>query len=375
MKQVESRLYGYDPVYDRLDRKELFEYAKKVLGIIDREELGLYSRRELIDLILDAETEARQNTFDDPEEYPLRRLEEKWGPATTLTRKKGQSLYWCWEEDPLSSAKSLVTSVTNYDWNLVEGIREGDLVLTVVDSTPPLIVVFEVTDSVHDGKIYVDRLATFSNPISLLEIEERLESTLPRMSQKLDAATADKVLTIISDLVDNPRPIFITAGKCMADDDYAAHETLAVISLLQQGEVEEISCDACGRIDPSSLEPHLFRPKMENVRLEVQDHVDDMALLCLDCHKLAHRPSLQDLREFAAAPACPDCGERNPQSFIWGMPAGPPSENQVIAGCDIPSGILPEWLCRECETSYTVVAYRDGFGLARIDSQNNPVYV
>lgn len=373
MKNLEKRIYGYDPVYDRLDRKELLEHFKKNVATPWPGEEGLYSRRELINGLMGAEEEAWHEMSDDPEKYPIRRLDEKWGPASTLTRPKGQRLYWCWAGDPLAAAIALVADPDSYDWILPTGVRAGDLILTILGTEVPLVVAVEVVESALAEAVTVERLATFSNPVSVEHIEEKLDFSLPRSSELLLATVADKILVAIAELVDSPLPIFVEAGVCLPVSCGSTHEMIAVVSLLQEGAVEKISCDGCGQAEPIRLEPHLFRMKLEDTWLELQDHVDDTALLCVDCHTMVHRPQLEELRRFSSAPACPECGERNPKSIIWGMPVGPPSDDEVVAGCAIPPGIIPEWMCRECETQYKVVGYREGLGLAFVDSQGVPL--
>jgi hypothetical protein len=283
----------------------------------------------------------------------------------------------------LEAAKSLVTDVETYPWTLVEGIREGDLILTVLGTVLPLVVAFEIAEAVTEEAVPVKPLAIFSNPISVEKIEEMLDISLPRSSEKLDDSTADKVLSTIAELISDPQPIFITAGVCSPSgfEDAEEMEMIAVISLLQQGDEGFLACDACARENPDPqnprrfrLTPHVFRPAMEDVLLEIQDHVDDTALLCSDCHAIAHRPTLKQLREFTAAPPCPGCGERNPRSFSRGIPTDPLDDNHVVAGCDIPPGILPKWICRDCDTSYAVVDFPEGLGVSYIDSQNRPVF-
>lgn len=383
MKNIDTRQYGYDPVYDRLDRKELLRHYDIVFPESYPEDYWLLSRTELIDSLLGAELEALHDTLDNSENYPLRRLEEAWEPATPLTREKGQRLYWSWAEAPLEAAKSLVTDVETYPWTLVEGIREGDLILTVLGTVLPLVVAFEIAEAVTEEAVPVKPLAIFSNPISVEKIEEMLDISLPRSSEKLDDSTADKVLSTIAELISDPQPIFITAGVCSPSgfEDAEEMEMIAVISLLQQGDEGFLACDACARENPDPqnprrfrLPPHVFRPAMEDVLLEIQDHVDDTALLCSDCHAIAHRPTLKQLREFTAAPPCPGCGERNPRSFSRGIPTDPLDDNHVVAGCDIPPGILPKWICRDCDTSYAVVDFPEGLGVSYIDSQNRPVF-
>ena len=374
MTNDSNRLYGYDPVYDRLDRMALIGHYKKHFPMDGEEILRLKTRSDLIESILEAETLALADTDSDPDDYPLRRLEEVWDPATTLTRKSGQRLYWCWEDDTLASAKSLVTDIANHHWNVGHEIRKGDLVLTTLACTPPLVIALEVAETVFEDEILVERLGTFSNPISLFEIEERLNISLPRRSQKLDAPTTDRVLAIIAELISSPQPIFVSAGDCTPLKFNAAHELLFVTALLQQGMVDEISCDACGRPNPDRLEPHLFRPKPEDVFLEIQDHIDDTALLCSGCHAIAHQPSLQQLREFAAAPPCPGCGERNRQAFVWGLPPESPDESIVCYMMAPPPRHLPQWSCNNCNTSFAVVAHRDFLGYPYAHTDEKPVY-
>lgn len=374
MTNASKRLYGYDPVYDRLDRMALLGHYEKHFPRDNEEILRLKTRSDLIDAILEAEAVTLEDTDSDPDYYPLRRLEEAWGPVIRLSRERGQRLHWCWEADPLAAATSLVTDIANHDWSLDHAIRKGDLVLTVLASTPPLVVALEVAETVSEDNIFVERLGTFSNPISLLEIEERLNISLPRHSQKLDAPTSDRVLALIAEFVNRPHPIFVSAGDCTPLEFNVAHELLLVTALLQQGMVDETSCAACGLTNPARLEPHLFRPKPEDVFLEIQDHIDDTALLCSGCHAIAHQPSLQQLREFAAAPPCPGCGERNSQAFTWWLP--PESPDGVITCYMIapPPRHRPQWSCNNCNTSYAVVAHRDFLGHPYAYDDEKPVY-
>lgn len=358
MKNIESRRYGYDPVYDRLDRKALIEMYKRVFFVEDPSDLQSETRSTMIDGLLDAENEAYEDTFDDPENYPLRRPDEIWGENDELSRADGQRLFWCWAENYEDAARALVTDIENHEWGLDPEIREGDLILTGIDCTPPLIVALEVARSAVDEAVAVDRLATFSNPIALREVEMEFGGSLPRASARLDDEVADRVLQILGELVRAPRPIFVSAGKCVPLDHEDIRSALTVSTLLQEGPVDGAICAACGRSEPRTVEVHFFRPNSELVLLEIQDHLDDVALLCIDCHEIAHRPSLQSLRAFAAAPGCPVCGERNPQQIVWGMPSLPLNEEDVYAGCALPLGIPPEWRCRNCETSYAVVPFR-----------------
>lgn len=373
MKKIKARLHGYDPVYDRLDRKALIEHYKKVFDV-DEEDLQLESRSDLIDALLDYESEVYFETSEEPEDYPLRRPEEIWGLASSLSREDGQRLYWCWEEDHGPAVRALVTNVADYPWSLIEGIRENDLILTALNSTPPLIVSLEAATSVVNGKVFVERIATFSNPVALAEVENIIDASLPRESAKLDNGVADKVLSIMAELTSDPRPVFVEAGTCPPLDSAEATSSLAVTALLQEGPVDDIVYAACARIEPPTLEPHFFRLRVEPLLLEIQDHVDDIALLCSDCHQIAHRPSLEKLRAFAAAPSCPNCGTRNPKSIIWGMPAGPPDDDkEVLGGCALPPGIRPEWSCRDSETNYVVVEFHERLGVTYVDSHGTPV--
>lgn len=355
MELNKKRLHGYDPVFDRMDRKHLISYFQRLFPDVEEDSIRDMKRSDLIDALLDFEDEVWHSTLESPEDYPLRRPDGS-SSAQELMEHDGRQIYWCWEKKPHVSALSLVTNIESYEWNLRKQVEQGTLILTAINTSPPLIVSLEIVEAVTDKATIVERVATFSNPISVLEVEQRLSSTLPRRSQRLKESIADQILHTISELVNDPAPIFLTAAECMPELSSPSHEALFAVALLQESHGTQISCGACGRYDPPVLEAHLSRPGTDTLLLEIQDHVDDVVLLCADCHVMAHSPSLEEVRNFSK-PACPECGERNPRWILWGEPSIEPRDDVVFAGCCLPPGPLPRWECRKCEAQYMIEVY------------------
>lgn len=355
LKTEKKRLHGYDPAYDRMDRLQLITKFRMVFPDVDDDSLSHMTRSRLIDALLDYESDARHSAHANPENYPLRRPFE-YGRPENLAEHQGQKIFWCWEKDPQASVVSLMTNIDNYAWNLNKPVEEGSLILTAINTTPPLIVSVELVDSVAEKETLVERVATFSNPISVLEVEQRLEMKLPRRSQHLTEPINDKVLGILSELMVKPAPIFVTNEPCAPGLSSPVHEAIFAVALLQNEHGEELICSVCERYTPPSLEAHLSRPGNDELSLEIQDQVDDVEILCSDCHEMVHQPSMQKVRAYAK-PSCPECGERNPRLLLWGMPAGIPGDDVIVMGCVMPSGPVPEWECRGCETQYLVHKY------------------
>lgn len=357
MELNKKRLHGYDPVFDRMDRKHLISYFQRLFPDVEEDSIRDMKRSDLIDALLDFEDEVWHSTLESPEDYPLRRPDDSCS-TNELTKYDGKQIYWCWEKEPHESSLSLATNIESYEWSFRNQVKQGTLILTAINTSPPLIVSLELVEKVTDKATIVERLATFSNPISVLEVEQRLSSTLPRRSQKLCESIAGQILHTISGLVNDPAPIFLTAAECKPGLSSSSHEALFAVALLQGRFVAQVSCVVCGRYDPPALEAHLSRPSIDTLLLEIQDHVDDVVLLCADCHVMAHAPSLEKVRDFSK-PACPECGERNPRWILWGDPSIEPRDDVVFAGCVLPPGPLPRWECRKCEVQYMVEVYLD----------------
>lgn len=356
MELNKKRLHGYDPVFDRMDRKGLVGYFQRFFPNVGTDSLSRMTRNDLIDALLDLEDKAGHSTLERPEEYPLRRPD---GPssAEALMEHEGKQIYWCWEKKPHEAALSLATNIESYEWNLRKQVEPGTLILTAINTSPPLIVSLEIVEAVTDKATVVERVATFANPISVLQLEQRLSSTLPRRSQQLKESISDRILQAISELNMDPAPIFLTSEQCSPGLSIPSHEALFAVALLQRDYNAQTPCGVCGRYDPPVLEAHLSRPGNDRLLLEIQDHVDDVVLLCAECHVMTHTPSLEDVRNFSR-PGCPECGERNPRQIIWGDPIIEPSDDVILMGCLLPPGPLPHWECRNCEAQYKVEVNR-----------------
>lgn len=349
------RLHGYDTVFDRMDRKELISQYLRIFPDMSQSSLGFKTRSELIEDLLVAEDRKSQSGAQ--QGYPIRR--KGVSPSSMdLAEYTGKSVFWSWEKDVRESAYSLATAPDFYELHLSKNLQQDTLILTAVDATPPLILSLEVVASVTDGVAVAEPVMTFSNPISVLEIEHRLRAKLPRRSQNLKVSIVDQVLNLISEVVVSPAPIFLAAGDCVAGISSAEENAIFAIAMLQANFGPEPECQSCGRREVSNLEAHFARPKHESLVLEIQDHVDDTKLVCSDCHSLMHQADFDQVSDFSR-PACPECGERNPRSIIWGDPAILSTDDVVFAGCVIPSGRIPQWKCRSCETEYLVQKTHD----------------
>ena len=327
------------------------------------------TRREIIDAIRANEPiaenwhNARGSHFQEHSTpYPFRRPSLDSDTTGKLVREDGQRLHWIWERDAIVSTTALLTRDWEAEVKVPAGVSDGDLLLTVVNADPALVIALDVKTDPEDTGTHVKETVRFQAPVLVRDIEQQLGSKLPRSTQQFADPAADAVLAGIRELLSNPQPIHLTAGACRTGDSPAPHTTLAVLSLLQNPNIsEEVACYACGRTTMAQLEPHLFRPSAAALTMDIQEHVDDMALLCADCHVLCHRPSLEQLRGLTT-PACPACQERNPRRIIWGMPAFPETSDVIHRGCALPLGPMARWNCRNCDTDYLVASSSDSPG-------------
>ena len=352
-----------------MDRKELLEHFERVGGLLTLGTSWPPTRRALINAILEREEENRQHYLSKAEEYPLRRPGEGWENSDEFTRRKDQRVFLSWEKDPFSAATALVTDSEEHIWNIPDGIRADDVILTVLGTKIPLVVRLEVVNDVEDRLLGTEKIALFSNPIALSHLEEHTGLSIAPRAQELASDDADKILAALIELTEAPRPIFLRAGDCTIDQTEGTGILLAVISLLQRDVYEDLHCGACDRPDPESLHPHIFRPNPERLELEIQDHVDDTTLLCHDCHVVLHRPTLQQFKGVVASPPCPHCGARNPRTILWGEPAGIPDDDHVAYGCLMPFEPPPQWECRKCQKSFSAISDPQAFMFMPQDQQ------
>ena len=368
MQELFNRLEAPDPLLGALDRQILLGLYMVLFPESTGEEMARATRRELIARIQDSRAGTMQRPGRNILDYPLRRPNHAALNRALLTGTKGQPVYWCRQANPLASAAALGQENEAFRWNLEEPLRAGDLVLTALEGTPALIASLEITEADEADRLTFTNLATFTDPISVAELESMIGAELPGRSQYLADSLAQKLLESIGDLLERPRPIFVTAGPCTPSQPAKANEVLGVVPILQKASpYEPLACEICDRDISARPEVHLPQSHHNGLRWEIQDHADEVVLLCRGCHDMAHQPTLEQLRKFAK-PACPECGERNPLKIIWGMPSFMPDDDEyVTAGCMMPLGPPAQWQCRACETQYLVTEFdeRPYLALAR----------
>jgi hypothetical protein len=358
-----ERRYGFDAAFDLLDRAKLLDLISnlgygRALGVDNS-----MTRAEMIDLLISTGVEAEYDAEEDTDEYPLRRVFPCAlpGDPALLERRAGCRVHLNWVTDWRGAVDSLVADPEEFNWGLPSIIKPGDLIIFVLDCDPALVVCTEVVGSVERGIPTVQSQFTFTNPITWLEVNQRLSTRPPRKTRRLTDAVADELLVILRDLVQSPSPAFVTAGDCTWNGRSTSSPSVEVARLLQDHARDpERRCSACDAPrDPGMLQLHYFRPVYANIQLEIQDHIDDSAMLCDECHRLAHAQSLQVLRR-ALRPSCPSCGARNPRSIQWGFLAEDRGDDVIVGGCVVGPGIWPQWMCRDCETAFVVTPIPQG---------------
>lgn len=310
------------------------------------------TRQELIDMIHQHEPFKEQPRPHFPPNALLNRQRNEIGAEMPFTLGSEKKLYFCWEPDAIGAAAYLdVSRMDQRVWNIGEEISAGTMVLTVLATTPPLVMALETVNSLEGRTYDVRREATFAQPISLLDLEQLCDSGLPRSSQALNPQLAERVLKALTGLVENPRPLYLDAGACRVDSESEATASVHALALAQRHDSETDYCDGCQTNIKGRSTVHFFRDRHVDLHWDIQDHVDDAALLCADCHRLMHAPTLKHLQRMLVA--CPGCGARNPKEYFWGMPAFPPDEEEyVVGGCAIPNPPVPRYSCRNCELSF-----------------------
>lgn len=344
-----------DPVLGALDRRVLLELHKALFPDCTDEEVAKATRRELINWIQDSRHGPGRVSGQEGQGYPLRRRNPQAINAGMSAASREQAVYWCRQQNPLASAAALARGDEDFGWSLRHPLNPGDLIVTALESSPPLIVSLEVIEQDDNDEVTYRNLAIFSDPISVIDAQHLIGAQLPRRSQYRKQPVAQKLLESMDALIADPHPIFITAGPCAALESAQANEVLSVLAMLQKGSPwEQLECQICDREILDEPEAHLPHVDQHGLRWEIQEHVDEVVLLCGDCHDMAHHPTLQQLRNYAK-PACPKCGQRNPRQIIWGMPAFMPDPDDfVVAGCVLPMGPMEQWECRVCSSRYLV---------------------
>lgn len=354
----------FHPEYSRMDRPSLSKIFSEHFPDFPESGINKMPRHQLIALIAELENSPESTPYIDQysmnRELSLRR-QSQWNYELPKTMAPGQSMYYCWEskERAIEAATSIANDELNaLEWSVGEALSSGDLLLTVLNTAPPLVTALETITTVTADQVNVERIAVFSDPISLYDLETMIDSGLPRSSKTLSLSTGKKVMRALNKFIKAPIPMVISAGQCSDGSAPRANDTVIVLSILQRDLKDGLQCDGCSRTVDANAEVHFFRPPGPDLNWDIQDHIDDVGLLCRDCHLVVHGPTKSHLRKvFDLAPPCPECRAGNPRKAIWGEPAVFDEDKFVTMGCMLPSGPLTEWVCRECNAPYAVVAH------------------
>lgn len=351
-----DRTYPYDQFFDHLDRSALVEMYKVAMGEY-ADDLDDLTRTELINALVSSTVEAEHQAEGLAHTYPLRRPTQPQDLSLLreIRRTDGHHVYWCWMENWEVAVESLVSDPSEVDWGLPASVRAGDVIVTAVNSEPPLVTCMEQVSGVDKDSVFLESRWTIDQPVPVHHLERRVAAKLPHATMVLADETGDALLDQLVDMLEHPEPTFVVAGDCVPDGRRNRGSAVHSLRILQD---EALVCAACGA-DDGNLELHYFRPRHFDLQLEIQDQLDDAAQLCIECHLMCHSPSLKRLRGFVrpAPLKCPECGVGNPREYVWGMPspdiAG--SDDYVLGGCVLPGGPAPKYQCRACETDFSVV--------------------
>lgn len=362
MTQSERR-YWFDTTYDRLDRMKLVELVRAHGYDLDDDELDLESRADLIDVLVDTRVEAEDDAEEAGIDYPLRRPFAFAAPSW-LTGEPQPRVHLRWEADWREALEQLLDD--DASWDLPSTVKDGDVVLTVLGCVPPVVAALDRIAHT-DGQWQIGDRAIIAQPITWgsLWCDAKEADDLRGFTGRLTARAAKRLVNALQAEADKPKPVFLDAGDCTPVGHYpSAVEVLARLQAVEHATEAgqrslAVECGACG--STNSLEVHFDRPLHECVRLEVQDHLDDVAHLCSQCHRLAHPHSIafqrRVLRE-AATPRCPACGGRVARPVVWGMALPEYMENYpdtIFAGCVVDDPIPAQWQCENCDAQYATV--------------------
>lgn len=347
-----TRLYWSTTIYDRLDRMKLAELVAAAGHHLDLDELALETRADLIDLLVDTAVEAEDEAEGAGDAYPLRRPVRTEVPA--WWGRGRLHLRWArdWERE-LSDLRDREDGAVPAD------ATGGDVVLTVLGTSPAIAAVIARVGS--DGHGYSD-VVVVGQPVTWRQVIDDPEprERLRFRDGPLDRGDARAVRAGLRRELERPSPVFVTAGACVwgGRDDSAVDASALLQQVASEGIRGSLRCAVCDDTE-DRVELHFDRPLHEAVQLEIQDHVDDVAFVCADCHRLAHPHSIKAQRDALhrrAVPPCPACGARQAQRVVVGMVPDMDDEDAIYHGCVIDGPVMPQWKCSGCEDLYAVVS-------------------
>ena len=353
MSHRPKRMYWQDSIYEALDRMKLLELVGQA-GFDETDMIFDLTRTELIDALIDTQVEAEAFATEAEEDYPLRRPVRTTLPDW-LVSSLDHRVHLRWEDTATGHVEAVLDD--HPKWAVPAGLGDGDLVVTVMGSDAPIVSAVEQVREEHDGTWSVTDQLLVAQPVlwyTLWRYAYDLRAPGPR-SARLSLRKGRRLLEALTEEIANPTPQFVVAGDCASGAEALSPvTTLARLQAHERTRSEGV-CEACETpMAWSGLEGHFDRPACRALLLEVQDHVDDAALVCGPCHALLHPHPVAALRR-ALRPACPSCGARDARSIRWGLRAdGSVLDDDDIAwgGCVIDSRTPVQWRCNACHTAY-----------------------
>jgi|GEM_PF-1435829 len=356
--------FKVQPPYENLERLELLRILERRGFLLD--DIEEMARRELIDLCVDNDVEHISVPEEDSWDYPVRRPVRASLPSWFIDGTGPVRVRWIndWSNGAVLDREPWAQGADSADLS--------EVVLEIVRVDPPVLVAVSrpappptrrprrgsgAPRGEHprdDGRsrVLLPQIVLWDGVISRVAADRAV-----RGDDVWVGDDASALRSAAAHAVAAPEAIFLDAGAC--SPGVRVDELVALARVLQDAYGGSRSagsqCDVCGRLC-EVLGVHLDRPSHRPLRLELQDHVDDAALVCSDCHTLLHGTSVLSLRR-ALRPACPSCSDRiDVRPLVLGMPASEPIDDDVIlGGCDIGPGPVPQWRCLACEQDFAVV--------------------
>ncbi|MCR6706203.1 MAG: hypothetical protein NVV66_16435 [Cellulomonas sp.] len=253
-------------------------------------------------------------------------------------------VFLCVEKDWREAAAALVTDDLEFLWAQPDGLVAGDILVTVLLCDPALVACVErVVVIDDDGTRIVDRMV-MTTPVPWRRVVRGMDPKPKLVTGALQDGAA--VAAGILRGVDKPAREPMRVGS--ADSSPSA---LHVATVLAERDATWLRCAAC---DEALHPADAFAHTEQFGRRYLHEVVPDTHLICPPCHQLLDLPNLTALRH-RLRPACPQCKVRDYVAPIqWGMPAGPPEDDEVVlGGCALPP-VVPQWACRSCNVEFLV---------------------
>lgn len=373
MAPVERTYFAVQPPYENLERAALLRILE-IRGFLLDDVVDL-ARRELIDLCVDNDVEAQIVAEDDPQDYPVRRplvgvlpswFLEGTGPIRVRWVDDWRGGDWGKGEPASDGAGDDEVGEKGHPGILIEVARtEVPVVLAVSRPARPRGPRRRSRDA--PGGIRPEDREPTAVLLPQIVLWQDVLRNLDVVSQPSDDLWTDEVASAlrasVAQVAGSPRAVFASCGPCRPPSSVV--EIVLLVRLLQstfERPSRVTVCEVCARDceSPGSLELHLDRPSQRALRLELQDHVDDAALVCAPCHGLLHGPSVRALRQ-SLRPACPSCRDRADVRPVAGgmLPPSEVADDAVAGGCTLLGGPMPQWMCVACGASFTVARVGD----------------